>query len=451
MAGQLYHSSIYDSARPVPSYWEASAPACDLRYQPLEGDAVCEVAIIGGGFTGLSTALHLARDHGIEARVLEAGAIGWGASGRNGGFCGLAATKLSITGMIRRYGLAETQRFYSAQCEGIELVEALAEDEGIDYQRAGDGNYEVAHAPRALADFEDYAQALTRHFGIPTRQLSREAFAAEAHDGREQFGGLHIGLGFALHPLRFCQGLADAAARRGARIHPRSEVTGWERAGGRHRLITATGSLTANQVVLATNAFLPEDLSPRFSGRILPVLSNIITTRPLSEAELTAQSWRTLSPICNSRNLLFYYRLLPDKRFLIGARGDLSGSPSGGETMRVWLTRRLGQILPAWQDVEIEHFWRGLVCMSRKLAPSLGRLEDDPSVWYGYGYHANGVNTAPWTGRLLARLIAGQADPAQDIPHVMAGQAPRFPLPGLRRWAVAGAYLWYRLADDWLP
>jgi glycine/D-amino acid oxidase-like deaminating enzyme len=451
MTKRLYHRSIYDTARPVPSYWEATAPACDLEHRPLDGEASCEVAIIGGGFTGLSAALHLARDHGIEARVLEAGEIGWGASGRNGGFCGLAATKLSIAGMIRRHGLAEAQRFYAAQRDGIELVETLAEDEGIEYQRAGEGNYEVAHAPRALAGLEDDADALTRHFGIPTRRLSREAFAAEAHDGREQFGGIHIGLGFALHPLRFCRGLADAAARRGAVVHPRSQVTDWERADGRHRLITARGSLSAQQVVLATNAFLPEDLSPRFSGRILPVLSNIITTRPLSQAELAAQSWRTLSPICNSRNLLFYYRLLPDNRFLIGARGDLSGSPAGGEAMKVWLTRRLGQILPGWQGAEIEHFWRGLVCMSRKLAPSLGRLEEDPSVWYGYGYHANGVNTAPWAGQLMARLIAGQADPSRDIPQVMAGQAARFPLPRLRRWAVRGAYLWYRLADGWLP
>ena len=85
--------------------------------------------------------------------------------------------------------------------------------------------------------------------------------------------------------------------------------------------------------------------------------------------------------------------------------------------------------------------------MSRKFSPSVGRLSECPSVWYGYGYHANGVNTAPWTGRLLARLIAGQADPDKDIPAVMAGQAPHVPLPALRPLYLRGAFLWYRLAD----
>ena len=123
---QLYHPDLYDVSQPVPSYWEDSAPLSQTGYAPLEGDAGCEVAIIGGGYTGLSTALHLARDQGIEARLLEAGPIGWGASGRNGGFCCLAATKLSIGQLLKRYGEAETKRFYAAQLEAIGLVAALA-------------------------------------------------------------------------------------------------------------------------------------------------------------------------------------------------------------------------------------------------------------------------------------------------------------------------------------
>ena len=445
----LYHDAIYDFERPVPSYWEATAPPPDTSLAPLSGEASCDVAIIGGGYTGLSAALHLVRDHGIEARVLEAGKIAWGASGRNGGFCCLAASKMSLTAMIARYGLEETKRFYAAQLEGMELLEALARDEGIDFDRQGDGNLEVAHRPAAFAGLKDYGDQLTRHFGIKTSIYSREAFREFGFDSTEQFGALHMAAGFALHPLKLAHGLAAAAKRRGAVLHPGSEVLDWQRDGkGRQVLTTAGGRLSARRVILATNGFLREGLHPGFDRRLLPVLSNIVRTRPLSEGELAAQSWQTENPICNTRNLLFYFRLLPDRSFLIGARGDVTGHPVEGGKMRAWLTRRIGQVFPAWRDVETTHFWRGLVCITRKLAPSMGRLEGDPDVWYAYGYHANGVNTAPWCGMKLARMIAGNEGPEQALPAVFRGAAPTFPFAGLRRWYLRGAYLGYKIGDD---
>lgn len=445
----FYHPALYDGAVPAPSYWEATCRPSD-RYGPLDGHESCDVAVIGGGYTGLSAALHLARDHGVDVRVLEAGHMGWGASGRNGGFCCLAATKLSVGRMIGRYGLEETKRFYAAQRDGIDLVEALGRDEGIDFDRRGDGNWTVAHRPDRLAALEAEAETLNGLFGIPTRVYAKEEFAEIGHDSREQFGALHVGVGFGLHPLKFLSGLARAAARHGAVLHPHSRVLAWRKEGGRHRLTTGGGALAAERVIMATNGFLPEDLHRGFSGRTLPVISNIVTTRPLTDEELAAQRWRTESPVCNTRDLLFYYRLLPDRRFLFGARGDTTGSAADGARMRAWLGRRLGEVFPHWKGVEISHFWRGLVCMTRRLTPCLGRLDDDPSVWYGFGYHANGVNTAPWAGMVLARLMTGSNRGLATLPAPMAGLSPRFPFAALRRWYLRGAYLYYRAADDWI-
>ncbi|MFW5969154.1 MAG: NAD(P)/FAD-dependent oxidoreductase, partial [Halofilum sp. (in: g-proteobacteria)] len=335
-AVSLYHSSIHDTTAPAPSYWEETAGSLRGDRGALEGDHTCDVAIIGGGFTGLSAALHLARDHGIEARVLEAGPIAWGASGRNAGFCLIGATKLSIAAMVRQYGLEEAQRFYTAQQEGVDLVRDLCETEGIDCDRRGDGTFAVAHTPRRFEELREEADNLTRLFGITTRLHSREAFREIGHDGTEQYGALHIGKGFGLHPLKFAFGIAAAADRHGAILHGDSRVTDWSRDGATHVLHTAGGRLRARRVIVATNGYWRDGLHRSFDGRTLPALSNIIVTRPLSDEELARQSYRTDTPVHNTRTLLFYYRLLPDRRILFGARGDTTGRPADGERMRAW-------------------------------------------------------------------------------------------------------------------
>jgi glycine/D-amino acid oxidase-like deaminating enzyme len=443
----LYHASMYDPA-PVPSYWEATAPADDPAWTPLEGDAACDVAVIGGGYTGLSAALHLARDHGMNVRVLEAGdRIGWGASGRNGGFCCMGATKMSIAQMIRKYGLDETRRFHDSQAEGVEFTRALIADNEIDCDVRGDGLMEVAHRPRAFEELKEYGETIGTLFGTETTLYSAGEFREIGHDSAEQYGALKVSPSFALHPLKFALGLARVASAAGAKLHPGSQATRWLKDGEAHLLATGRGTLRAKRVVVAANGFLRERMHRDFDARILPVISNIVTTRPLTDDELAAQSWKTDCPLINTRKLLFYYCMLPDNRLMLGARGDLAGSPAEGERMRAWMAKRVADLFPAWRDVGIDHFWRGFVCTSLRLAPSAGQLPDDETVFYGFGYHANGVNTAPWTGMKLAAMAAGK-ETESDLPAVMRGLPARFPFPFLRRKYLAAAYRWYAFKDD---
>ncbi|MBX3504942.1 MAG: FAD-binding oxidoreductase [Parvibaculum sp.] len=442
-----YHAGMYDAARPAGSLWEDTAPplAPGVDLGPA-GDTDCDVAIIGGGYTGLSAALHLARDFSLDVRLLEAGPLGWGASGRNGGFCTLPPMALSFAELISRYGEGEARRFIDTQREAISFVRSFAETEAIDIEPQGEGELHVAHAPSRFAELEKEGDLLSRVFGIEAELFRREEVAERFYDSREQFGALLMPLSFGLHPLRLARGLATVAARSGARLHGSSPVTRWEKEGRRHRLVTPSGTIRASRVLVATNGFTRAPMPEALSSRVLPVMSNIVVTRPLTESELAAQNWRTETPCANTRNLLFYYRLLPDRRFLFGARGDTTGTPEDGVRMRRFMERRLREVFPGWADAEITHSWRGFVCMGLRRTPSVGTLAADPSVSFALGYHGNGVAAAPWAGRLAAQLIGGTAK-IGDFPAPVRGEPAVIPFPSLRGWYLRAALGYYWLMD----
>ena len=443
----LYHPSIYKADSHVDSYWAESAGPEVEDWAPLSGDHRCEVAVIGGGYTGMSAALHLARDYGVDARILEAGPPGWGASGRNGGFVGPASSKLGIGAMVDSFGMDETRRYYRNGIEAIELVRELALSEQIDYEPQGDGELGVAHRQARMAGMTEWAKTWSDLLGVPVDVWSRDELAERGYAGPQAFGAYFTHAGFALHPLRYARGLARACIRRGAVFHGLSEVTAWERDGARHRLITRGGSLTADRVIVATNGFTRDKLHPNIAGTMLPALSNIIVTRPMDAAELAAHRWTTECPIWDTRDLLFYFRMVKGGRFLLGARAATRNTPASTEAYRQWLIERFREMWPGWRDVDITHFWRGFVCLSADRVPHIGPLDDDDSVWHALAYHGGGVAWATFGGQSLARMMAGNEPADRWLSAVVRKPLRKFPLAALRLWYLRGAYALYGMKD----
>jgi glycine/D-amino acid oxidase-like deaminating enzyme len=426
----LYHPCVSDTTRLVDSYWEADRP---LLEQPattsLTGNEATDVAIIGGGYCGLAAALYLAL-RGFDVRVLEAGAIGWGASGRNGGFCSIGASFLGPVELLNIYGEAQTMDFYRVLIEAVQGVADLAREECIAFGAEAPGVWTFAHRASRLPDLE--AQALIgRRLGVASRVVSADEFERTAFRCSEQFGALFEPVGFGLQPLAYCLGLASAAVRRGAHVHEHARVIAWERAQGFHRLRTESGSLRARRVIVAANGWLPEHLVPELSGRVLPIMSNITTTETISDGQIAAQGYFTPFPAANTRAHLSYIRMLPGQRLLFGGRGDTSGRPSGLRAMQRLLERRRGQIFPAFAGARTSHSWRGLIAATRRGTPAIGLLPDDPSIGYAFGCHGNGVAFMTWAGRTLGRMMAGET---VDLPAPLVGLPERFPAPSFRLW-----------------
>jgi len=409
----------YDTSRPVESWWHASAPPW-LKPAPLASDITAEVAIIGGGYAGLACAIRLA-ELGIGAAVLEAGEIGWGASGRNGGIVGLRPDKLSDNALVRRFGEDEFARYVRAAVEGNHRLRAFCIEAGLADAMQGDGDLCLAHSARTAIRLE----RKTSGHGVEIEYLPPENV-----QGIRRHGGIVIRPGFGIHPLRLIRALADHAAGLGVRVLPRSEVTLWERDGPRHRLVTAGGTVTARRVVLAANGFIPDGLCRRFDGRAVPVISNIGVTRVLSGEEKAGLAWLGDQPGADTRNLLSYFRLLPEGRFLLGMRGDIRGTAAGAAGMRRAVAERIARQFPNLAGVELTHFWRGPICATASLTPSVGLLRDDPSIGHAFGWHGSGINGAQTSGRLLAEVLAGK--PQSHIPAPGRGLAPRLPFPALR-------------------
>ena len=422
---RIWEDHAYSDAPRADCAWDL-----DRDWPQLERDKDTDIAIIGGGFTGLSAALHLA-EAGEQVTVLEANAPGWGASGRNGGFCCLGGAKAPDALLARRFGRDQADLWFEAEKAAIALVADLLEKHRIVAHTHSDGELLLAHRPRVFRSFAGEKDWLESR-GVAADILSPEALRQQGLSASGMHGGLHVRVGFGLDPGAYVAGLARAAAKAGAAIHAMSPVTEIRPDTGGTRLRTPRGTLRARRLLVATNGYSAEDLPSWLSGRTMPVQSSVIVTRPITPAEQQAQGWTSDLMAYDSRNLLHYFRLMPDGRFLFGRRGGLRATPLVEARIAARVRADFDAMFPSWRHVETAHSWSGLVNLSRGLTPYVGPIPELPNAWVAMAYHGNGVAMASYSGRLVADLIRGRA-PAAPFPTVMQDPLGRFPLGRYRR------------------
>ena len=419
------------------SYYAASSlPQPD--HPVLQGEHVADVCVVGGGFSGLNTALELA-ERGMSVIVLEAHKIGWGASGRNGGqlIRGVGHGLEQFEGIIGKDGVRQMKLM---GLEAVEIVRQRVERYNIACDLTW-GYCDLANKPRDLEGFAEEAEELR---GLGYRHQTRLLQANEVHSvvGSDRYVGGLVDMGSGhLHPLNLALGEAAVAAQLGVKLFENSAVTRIDY-GPEVRVHTAQGSVRAKSLVLGCNAYL-KDLNPQLSGKVLPAGSYIIATEPLSEAQAHALLPQNMA-VCDQRVALDYYRLSADRRLLFGGACHYSGRDP--RDIGAYMRPKMLDVFPHLADVKIDYQWGGMIGIGANRLPQIGRLPDQPNVYFAQAYSGHGVNATHLAGKLLAEAISGQQSHGFDL----FAKVPHITFPGgkyLRSPLLALGMLWHRLKE----
>lgn len=415
------------------SLWSATAnptPSCP----PLAGSEETEVAIIGGGFTGLSAALHLA-ERGVAVTVLEAETPGWGASGRNGGQVNPGLKEDPDT-IEQHFGAEMGGRMIRLAGGAGDLVFDLIRRHTIDCAGAQTGWIQPVHDEAATKVVQSRVEQWARR-GAPLRMLSAQETANLL--GTESYlGGMIDERGGNLHPLNYALGLAHAAQKAGAVLHGHSRAVKLESTENGHILHTAQGKLHARKVLLCTNGYT-DDLVPPMRRTLVPIRSVQVATVPLSD-----NVRRSILPgghsASDSRRLLLYFRLDPQGRFIMGGRGAYDDQ--GTKRQMEMLRKASLELFPQLGDTQWSYAWGGFVAMTADHYPHLNRV--GPGIMAAMGYNGRGVAMGTALGRVLADWASGTPEEALDYPVTVPKPIP---FHFLRKPAVSATVAWYGLRD----
>lgn len=417
--------------------------AADLAHQeinaPLKGSHTADIVIIGGGFTGLSSAYHLSRTFPKKKIVLLEGACcGYGASGRNGGFCDAGFS--GLLHYVESSGPELGRKAFDASLFGINQIKRLIAEHGIACDFEENGMLEAALDEAQAAQLEKHLSTY-KAMGLDATLVHGNELAAEVRSPR-YVAGLKFPYGAILNPAKLARGMKPVIERAGVEVRERTLVLRVI-PGKVHRVETEMGEIRAPVLVLGLNGYAPH--LGFFRDRVLPLCSYVIATEPLTAAQWEAIGWRHRQGIADMRVLFDYQRPTADGRIVIGGSdapyfaGD--GLSSGNYRPAIEaVTRSLFATFPQLEGLRIDHAWGGTMGFTMDFTPSVGVMGDDKNIFYGVAYNGEGVAFSQTAGRIIAELIAGEESDLTKlcvVNHKMPYLGPaslRIVLERLNKW-----------------
>jgi gamma-glutamylputrescine oxidase len=411
--------------------WYAASAGEIATYPALKGHRRADVAIIGGGYTGLSAALSLAKS-GLEVVVLEANKIGWGASGRNGGQIH-PGQRQDPDWLCRMVGEAVTRDLLTLADEARSYLDRLITENAIDCDFRP-GLIHTVHKPRWVGAEKRHVEHLARKWGIERTFLDKAETAARV--GTDVYhAGTFDPKGGKLHPLKFALGLAKAAVAAGATLYEDSRVT-TIRHSSKPIVVTADGEVMVDTVIVAGNGYLG-GLDEATDARVLPINNFVVATEPLDELLIPGEE-----AVSDSRFVVYYWHQTPDRRLVFG--GGETYSHDFPSDIPAFVRPHLARVYPKLKDVKISHGWGGTLGITFNRMPFIRRPK--PNVFIAAGYSGQGVMLAPFVGHVIAEAVGGTMGRFDTFAKV-----PVLPFPGgaLLRWpTLVAAMTWFKLLDS---
>ena len=415
----------------APSWYAASARPM-ATFEPLQGEHMFDVAIIGGGYSGLSAALHLAKN-GYKVALLEAHRIGWGASGRNGGQVS-SGQGSDLEKIETSMGKELAEQVYQIRIEAGNIVRSLVKTHAIDCALRP-GIIGVNHRKRYDADSRSFVEKMQREYGSEALEYISPDAMSEKLGAANYSGGTLDKASFHLHPLNFARGIAEAAIKAGVAIFEQSEVFSAENG----EIKTATGSVKCNWTILACNGYIG-NLNPQAASRVMPLNNFIIATEPLDD-DVANSLIKDGEAVYDSRFVVNYFRLSEDNRMLFG--GGENYSYRFPKDIKAFVRPKMLEIFPQLKDAKIDYGWGGTLGITLNRLPL---FEVMPCNMLNIsGYSGDGVAMATMAGKIAAEAIDGQMsrfDVMSKLP------TPKFPGGPFLRWpTMIAAMVWYSLRD----